>query len=203
MKLIDYHNGALATCKDLGGPIGDLGHSQIGMTSEYLELQLAETQGHIKEELGDLSYYIPVGCRALGITLDDLMRKHLGRLGFTFEGHEITAAQVQACVPPELLDGRSFHVQTHAVRSLGRFVNATKRAAIYKKKTIDDLRPEFEAGLGGMLIFVAAVAERQGLTLAAVMRGNQDKLLTGENALVGAGLTTRGHDRRVCAARCR
>ena len=63
----DYISLAMRTC----APGDQILHSAIGMVTEAAELDSAPDRKNYLEEMGDIMWYVALGCHYLGISLDE------------------------------------------------------------------------------------------------------------------------------------
>lgn len=75
MELSLYHDCAMRTAKIFPSVEEDFVHAALGFASEFFEILLAAGNGEddeVDKELGDMAWYFPLACDALGIRLEDL-----------------------------------------------------------------------------------------------------------------------------------
>jgi len=61
----NYIELAMRTC----APGDILLHSALGMTTEIIEVAMAPDEANLKEEMGDVMWYVAIGCHHFGVTL--------------------------------------------------------------------------------------------------------------------------------------
>lgn len=90
MNLNEYQTAALRTAPSNVSPEHDLWHGILGLVTEAGELADALKKAHaygkpldevnLREELGDVLWYLPLVCRALGTTLDEVAQLNIAKL---------------------------------------------------------------------------------------------------------------------------
>jgi len=91
MNLADYHAAAIRTAKWFPSIQENLEHAALGLTTEvgefatvvkrvtiYGKPMTPEMREHAIEELGDLAWYLPLACHAMGTTLDRVVAESDG-----------------------------------------------------------------------------------------------------------------------------
>ena len=91
MNLVDYHNAAIRTAKWFPSLQENLEHTALGLTTEigefativkrvsvYGKPMTPEMREHALEELGDVYWYLPLACQAMGTTLDAVVAANAG-----------------------------------------------------------------------------------------------------------------------------
>lgn len=168
MHFNEYHDLAQRTAKQYPMMQQNLIHAALGLSTEFMEAFVAFDPEHVKEEIGDYCWYIPVACEALGFKLGDLVAEVL-KLDIV----DANASVIQSRAATRI--GSSLMMQIGA-KPTGDFITMVKRVAIYDK----DLSPVMVAQAKGYLVnmvqFAAVMAERCGFTLAAALRDNIAKL---------------------------
>ena len=95
----DYIQLAMRTCS----PHGDqLLHSAIGMMTEAVEVEHAEDEANFLEEMGDVLWYVAIGCDALGVTLEQAEGNAIG----TNDGPVELAARYLAEMKKQIFYGK-------------------------------------------------------------------------------------------------
>lgn len=68
----NYVEKALRTAAGKIHPVNmQILHAAIGMVTEAAELDSAPDRGNYLEELGDIMWYVAIGCNELGVSLDE------------------------------------------------------------------------------------------------------------------------------------
>jgi NTP pyrophosphatase (non-canonical NTP hydrolase) len=155
MTTAQYQPAALRTARQktirLNEDEFDQLHAAMGLCTEAAELQEAYTAGdaaHIKEEIGDMLWYIPLLCRGLRVNMDEAAGE------FTVQGMRFASPDTITWLAAQVL-------------------NLQKRALAYENvaaKTVyfDMLRTLMKA--------LACLAERYGFTLEEAASANIAKL---------------------------
>jgi NTP pyrophosphatase (non-canonical NTP hydrolase) len=89
MKFVQYQRLAMRTAKELG-ETGDLLHSALGLAGEageFVDCVKKHTvygkpldKANAIEELGDLLWFVALGCKALGVSMDMVAEQNIGKL---------------------------------------------------------------------------------------------------------------------------
>lgn len=89
MDFVQYQAAAIKTAKDLG-ETGDLLHSALGLAGEageFVDCVKKHTvygrpldKANAVEELGDLLWFVALGCKALGVSMDMVAEQNIGKL---------------------------------------------------------------------------------------------------------------------------
>lgn len=90
MDFVRYQGLALRTAKDLG-ETGDLLHSALGLAGEageFVDCVKKHTvygrpldKANAIEELGDLLWFVALGCKALGVSMSTVAEQNIAKLG--------------------------------------------------------------------------------------------------------------------------
>jgi len=157
MTVSQYQPAALRTANlrtlDLDEQAFDRLHAAIGLTTEAIELAEAWQSGdmtNLKEEVGDMMWYLPLMCRGLKINLNDIL------------GDE------QFGTPPIVVSSLDAILQV-----AGKLLNIQKKAVAYENYAPTNAYIDLMRTLCRML---AALAERYGFTLQEAADTNIKKL---------------------------
>lgn len=168
MHLNDYHDLAQRTAKQFPTRNENLNHAALGMATELIESLSSKTSEHAAEELGDLCWYLPVTCQALGVKLGDMVSVGLRR-----PVEQVTTEYFDALSAEDDSEG---WVQA-GLTSTGNLITMVKRLVIYDKELTVEMRAEAHADLYMTLRYVALASRLQAsTTLTAVLQANIDKL---------------------------
>lgn len=170
MHLNEYHVLAQRTAKQYDTQIENLNHAALGMATEFLESMVATEPEHIKEEVTDFVWYIPVACEALGFKMGNLMAEYMG-----VDVEHVTAAHVQGALPEDLTDP-IMSIRDCGAKAAGDFITMVKRLKIYEKPLTDAMVLQAKQDLVHMILWAAAMADRNDQTFASWLRFNIDKL---------------------------
>ena len=165
MYLNDYQTLALRTAKMYPVKAQNLIHAALGLSTEFMETICAIEPKHVKEEIGDYCWYIPLACEALGLRLGQVVAEHYG------VGEECATAAYVEAQNTAILFLRHFGAEP-----TGNFITMVKRVAIYDKPLTDEMISQAKAQIVGMLQYAAMVCLVNGFTLASCLRENIDKL---------------------------
>jgi NTP pyrophosphatase (non-canonical NTP hydrolase) len=90
MEINKYQELALRTAKPLDSDLDDLQHALLGMTSEVGEIADAFKKhviygkpldkANIAEEIGDVLWYLAIGAKAIGVSLDEIAAGNITKL---------------------------------------------------------------------------------------------------------------------------
>ena len=90
MKINEYMKWTGNTCAKLDTQVLDTVHMLFGMTTEIGELmdifkkQIAYDKAidwvNVEEEIGDIMFYLASFCRILGLDLEKILQKNIGKL---------------------------------------------------------------------------------------------------------------------------
>lgn len=97
MNFNEYQIGAFRTCKQFGDLPQDLVHMSLGLATESGEFTTVVKRAaiydkgigpnetlHMKEELGDILWYLAGACSHLGLSLEDVAANNLAKLKLRF-----------------------------------------------------------------------------------------------------------------------
>lgn len=89
MDFVQYQSLAIRTAKNLG-ETGDLLHSALGVAGEageFVDCVKKHTvygrpldKANAIEELGDLLWFVALGCKAMGVSMDTVAEQNIGKL---------------------------------------------------------------------------------------------------------------------------
>lgn len=89
MDFVRYQGLAIRTAKNLG-ETGDLLHSALGLAGEageFVDCVKKHTvygrplnKANAVEELGDLLWFVALGCKALGVSMEMVAEQNIGKL---------------------------------------------------------------------------------------------------------------------------
>jgi NTP pyrophosphatase (non-canonical NTP hydrolase) len=106
LALVSYYDFVAKLAKPMGSDILDLLHGAVGISGEAGELLDAIKKGwvynkpldydNIKEELGDLLFYIQMICNTLDISHYELMQLNVKKLEKRYPGFQYTDGAAQA-----------------------------------------------------------------------------------------------------------
>ncbi|MGK2884391.1 MAG: hypothetical protein ACSLE8_06380 [Rhodococcus sp. (in: high G+C Gram-positive bacteria)] len=168
MHLNEYQALALRTAKMYPTMAANLSHAALGLATEFLEVISATMVDHVKEEVGDFCWYIPLAAHSLGLQLGDLVAE-----AYSIPVDEATANYLQGVV---LVPGLSVSLLREGAKPTGDFITMVKRVAIYDKLLTDGMRAQARLDIVGMIRYAATVSGFSGFTLAAALRDNIAKL---------------------------
>lgn len=89
MDFVSYQSLAIKTAKNLG-ETGDLLHSALGVAGEageYVDCVKKHTvygqpldKANAAEELGDLLWFVALGCKSLGVSMESVAKQNIDKL---------------------------------------------------------------------------------------------------------------------------
>lgn len=157
MNVSKYQPAALRTANiktlSLDERAFDRLHAAMGLMTEAVELAEGFASGdvtNIKEEIGDILWYMPLMCRGLQINLTDLFASE------EWEANPIGIATADS-----------------VIQVCGKILNAQKKAVAYEKYIATGGYIDLLRTLARMLV---AIAERYGFTLEQCADANIAKL---------------------------
>lgn len=165
-------------------------HMILGMTGEAVELLNYDSLENLIEELGDFRFYQYGLYDYFGLTTESVLAFYRASNGFAGVNVDLFIQENQRLSLPD-----SNGAFTSLVTAVGNLQDLAKKYLVYNKPEkfldIEADRPAVNVQvlllLGAIEITYGAIIYEFDVTDNEVLRGNQDKLLTGENARYKSG----------------
>lgn len=165
-------------------------HMILGMTGEAVELLNYDSLENLTEELGDFRFYQYGLYDYFGLTTETVLTFYRTAKGFTGVNSDLFIQEHE-----RLSLANSNGAFTSLVTAVGNLQDLAKKYLVYNKaeKFLDTeaekpaVNVEVLLLLGAIEITIGAILYEFDLSDDEVLRGNQAKLLTGENARYKSG----------------